>query len=127
MNRVLFAIAAAAAVSSAPLMAKGSELFPSFTGQRYITVRSKLIAVGYRPIRVSTRDLSDGCPGFSSCAAYPEVANCSGIGIALCESAFFNSRTGKYIKIISYGESDKLVASIYRAANFDLKDWGLVR
>lgn len=125
IRRIRWAVALVAAVLATPLAAQQGEVFSSFAGQRYADVRRKLVAFGYRPTRVPNRDISDNCPGFSSCAAYPEVANCSGVGIALCESSFFNRRTGKYLKIVSYGESDKLIDGIYRATNLDLREWGI--
>lgn len=124
-KRVRLAISLIAVVFSTPLAAKRGEILSSLNDQRYTEVRNKLISIGYEPARVRNRDISDNCPGLSSCSAYPEVANCSGIGLALCESAFFNRGTGQYIKVVTYGETAKRVDGIYHATLLDLRDWGL--
>jgi hypothetical protein len=107
-----------------PGIAKHEDLLLSMNGHPYAEARSRLFSMGYRPFHAKNRDTPDEvCPGFSSCSAIPEIVYCSGTGLAFCESAFFNRRNGRYIKVVSYGEGTKLVDGIYLATNLDIRDW----
>ena len=107
-----------------PGAAKHGDILSSMHDRPYAEARSRLISMGYRPFHAKNRDTPDEvCPGFPSCSAIPEIVYCSGTGLAFCESAFFNRRNGRYIKVFSYGEGTKLGDGIYFVTNLDIRDW----
>ncbi|MGN6355944.1 MAG: hypothetical protein ACTHLU_00490 [Novosphingobium sp.] len=125
---IVLIVALVVGLVSTPLHARRGELLHEMNDRRYTEVRAKLRALGYVPVSVRERDPPDGiCPGFASCRAYPELVTCSGTGIALCQSAFRHKRTRRYIKVWSYGETDKKVDGIEYVAAEELRYWGIRR
>lgn len=120
---LLFALVTA--ITSTPLAAKRGEILTSMNDRQYTFVRSWLLAHGYVPKAVRTRDTPDeNCPGLLSCSAYPELVYCSGTGLSICESVFYKIIGRRFIKVFTYGERVKLVDGIYFATDADLREWG---
>ena len=73
----------------------------AFAGQPYEVVRSKLLQLGYRPVKFVHQ--ANPCPdGQTFCGKFPEVISCSGTGLAVCEFAW--TRKGKYFAVVTTGE-----------------------
>ena len=90
-----------------------------YLGKRYPLVRSKLIAQGYRPLRLKHRsDLF--CYDEDFCRRFPEAFACSAGGIYFCEFAFVRSADGKYVVVRTRGETQYRIVSLEDASGTDI-------
>lgn len=103
--------------------AYAAEPLPNLRDIPYPVARSELAALGYAPIRVARRASWMGCPYPDDCRRYPELLQCSGTGIALCDFVFRKRRTGKYVFVTTYGEELRRVHSLSYARRYDLEGW----
>jgi hypothetical protein len=84
-----------------PADARAAPLASALAHKPYPVVRSKLISLGYRPVKFIHAD--NPCPdGQTFCGKYREVISCSGTGLAMCEFAW--TRSGKYFAVTTTGE-----------------------
>lgn len=96
---------------------------PNLRDIPYPAARSKLASLGYAPIRVTRRALWMGCPYADDCRRYPELLQCSGTGIALCDFVFRKRQTGRYVLVTTYGEEQRRVHSLSYARRYDMEGW----
>ena len=84
-----------------PTGANAAPLVATLAHKPYQVVRSRLMALGYRPVKFIHAE--NPCPdGQTFCGKYAEVISCSGTGLAMCEFAW--TKSGKYFAVNTTGE-----------------------
>lgn len=70
-------------------------------GERYKTVRAKLIKAGWKPYH--SPDADECAAGDKRCENRPEMESCSGTGLAFC--SFLWQRDKKTLRVVTSGEN----------------------
>ena len=92
-----------------PTGANAAPLAATLAHKPYRAVRSRLMGLGYRPLRFIHAE--NPCPdGQTFCRKYPEVISCSGTGLAICEFAWI--KNGKFFAVNTTGELTPMFNSI---------------
>jgi hypothetical protein len=112
----LVALAAAAAlvfpqIASAASPKKGAKL----EGMEYLKARHIILGYGWTPFsgNCSGPDVSN-----RTCASYPEVGNCTGVGVGLCDMTFV--RRNRCLELVTIGGApqDKPGDTVVRDVTF---------
>lgn len=69
-------------------------------GERYSSVRSKMLKAGWKPFRAA--DADECIDNDSRCVGRREMRSCSGTGVGAC--AFTWKRRGKIVSVFTVGE-----------------------
>jgi hypothetical protein len=101
---LVFAVALSLGLT-VPANATSRHWLNSLSEKRYVRVRPVLISAGFTPVRFSHASNRNECSGREWCDNYPETEHCSGTGIALCQFVFFHRKSGRYLAVVTYGES----------------------
>ena len=102
-------IALLAGLALAPTASVSAERLPSFPKRtEYTEARRSLIALGWRPVTLPDADRCS--KGDMRCQGRPEMAACSGTGLARC---LFTWRKGEtLIEVGTYGEEEPIVDAV---------------